>query len=270
MILFVFEGAKREKTIFNTIKQLYFKEAQTFVYSYCSNIYSLYQDMKSLDVFGDSADIVSLLKTRDESKKLLQNYNSSDFSEIYLFFDYDAIQNKLTDCNTTIKELLKYFSNETEKGKLYINYPMVESIRYYKNALPDPDYYEYTVSATVGSNFKKLADNDSKYKNLDFLCAKIKKYADLNQNHYEKIGRIPSEDEINKFRENWYHVIKLNVYKANFICKRSNDCPTSKDDISQSLIFSSQISNYIEPKKEIAILNAFPLFIYEYLKEINI
>ena len=31
MILFVFEGQKREKVIFNTIKLLFFKKTQTFV-----------------------------------------------------------------------------------------------------------------------------------------------------------------------------------------------------------------------------------------------
>ena len=62
MILFVFEGEKREKVIFNTIKQIFFKKTQTFVYCYCCNIYSLYQEMKTLDVFGDAADILHFLK----------------------------------------------------------------------------------------------------------------------------------------------------------------------------------------------------------------
>ncbi len=225
--------------------------------------------MKSLDVFGDSADIVSLLKARDKDNTFIQNHKSSDFSEIYLFFDYDAIQNRICDCNTKIEELLEYFSNETVKGKLYINYPMVESIRYYKKTLPDLEYFKYTVCATVGSKFKELADIDSIYKNLDFLCPKIKKYADLNQSDYKKIGKIPTKEEVIKFRENWIHVIKLNVYKANFICKIKNECPVNKEDISQTEIFNSQLSNYIEPKEEISILNAFPLFIYDYLKEIR-
>ena len=267
MILFVFEGEKREKVIFNTIKQIFFKKTQTFVYCYCSNIYSLYQEMKTLDVFGDAADIFTLLKKRNNS--LLQNYNSADFSEIYLFFDYDAIEANLADCNTEVKELLEYFCNETDKGKLYINYPMVESIRYYKKQLPDPDYYKYTVCVTVGKDFKYLADQDSIYKNLDFLCSKIKKHADLNQNNYEKIGRELTEEEINKFKQNWIHIIKLNVCKANYICNNLNAIPSSKEDISQSEIFGSQLLKYIEPSGEIAILNSFPLFIYEDLKEIS-
>lgn len=39
--------------------------------------------MRSLDVFGDAADSFTLLKQRNNS--LLQNYNSADFSESYLF-----------------------------------------------------------------------------------------------------------------------------------------------------------------------------------------
>ena len=51
--------------------------------------------------------------------------------------------------NEKIKEMLELFDNETEKGKLYINYPMVESIRYFKKELPDEDYIDHQVDVVV-------------------------------------------------------------------------------------------------------------------------
>ena len=44
MILFVFEGARREPMLFERIKYLFFeKETDTIVYSFGNNIYNLYK-----------------------------------------------------------------------------------------------------------------------------------------------------------------------------------------------------------------------------------
>ena len=82
------------------------------------------------------------------------------FSEIYLIFDYD-FQNKnlpLDMMNRQIDEMLDLFDDETDNGRLYINYPMVEAIRYTK-LLPDASYLKYVVSRAdcVESSFKNIA-----------------------------------------------------------------------------------------------------------------
>ena len=49
MILLVFEGKTREPRIYKTVRELFFKDVvldDIFV-SYCSHIYSLYQQMKT-------------------------------------------------------------------------------------------------------------------------------------------------------------------------------------------------------------------------------
>ena len=59
MILFVFEGVKREPDLFRTIQRLYFSNRkEQIVCSYNNNIYQLYKDLQEYD--GDG-DIVSLL-----------------------------------------------------------------------------------------------------------------------------------------------------------------------------------------------------------------
>ena len=64
MILFIFEGEIREPALYKTMKYLFLSSSieDDIIVSYCSNIYSLYKKMKELDVFGDSADIVSVLQ----------------------------------------------------------------------------------------------------------------------------------------------------------------------------------------------------------------
>ena len=131
MILFVFEGVKREPDLFRTIQRLYFSNREEqIVCSYNNNIYQLYKDLQEYD--GDG-DIVSLLMEKFASQKdnpLKDIDRSADISEIYLFFDYDFHNRNLSleEINRQVKEMLETFNNETEYGKLYIDYPMVESI----------------------------------------------------------------------------------------------------------------------------------------------
>ena len=246
-ILFIFEGKKTEQYIMQRIKELYFKDDKYIFVSYCNNIQSLFNELK-MDRY---LDLVGLLKENGtkhpELEKKLEKCNRDEFSQIYLFFDYDIKKtdkhnkDSLETQNEKIKEMLELFDNETEKGKLYINYPMVESIRYFKKELPDEDYYTYTTNLFIGKEFKREAHNSSHYKNLDFITSK-----DKNQ------------------ESNWKHIIDLNIKKANHICSDLNELPSKKISINQQEIFKNQLSKYVS-KNEIAILNSFPLFLYEYL-----
>lgn len=229
------------------IKELYFKDDKYVFVSYCNNIQSLFNDLNK----DDDLDLVGLLKENEtkhpELEKKLEKCNWDEFSEIYLFFDYDIKKpdeynkDSLKTQNEKIKEMLELFDNETEKGKLYINYPMVESIRYFKKELPDEDYYTYTINLFIGKEFKRKAHNSSHYKNLDFITSK-----DKNQ------------------QSNWKHIIDLNIKKANYICSGLNELPSKKATINQKTIFEKQLSKYAYSKNKIAILNSFPLFLYEY------
>ena len=153
--------------------------------------------------------------------------------------------------------MLDFFNDESsDYGKLFINYPMVESIRYSKNPLPDNDYSSYTTQINLGKKFKEKANSESFYKNLDFIAFRI--------NLKNLSLKIPDEKErIEKIRQNWEHLLKMNVQKANFICTGKNDFPENEEDISQDKIFKNQLEKYIAPKKEVAILNSFPLFLFE-------
>ncbi|RHJ79991.1 hypothetical protein DW103_12830 [Parabacteroides sp. AM08-6] len=59
----------------------------------------------------------------------------------------------------------------------------------------------------------------------------------------------------------------MNVIKANFLCKEVTEYPDSKTDIAQHLIFAAQLSKHVNSHEcRVAILNSFPIFLYEYLK----
>ena len=255
MILFVFEGRKREPDIFKTLEYLFFPKGQTIVCSFGNNIYELYRQMKELDNAGD---LISVLREKDRDNPdspFAQGVKSSDFSEIFLFFDYD-FQNKnleLEQMNQQIAEMLSLFNDETDNGKLYINYPMVEAIRYTK-ALPDEHFYQYSVTREdcQKMGFKALAQQFSKYGSLDFITIDFR--------------HISNQKRIEKVKRNWHFLEEQNVIKANYICNRQQSIPNEKDSISQDKIFASQLSQYVLPKDEVSIISAFPIFNFDYFK----
>ena len=256
MILFVFEGKKRETDIFRTLEYLYFPKGQAIVCSFGNNIYELYRQLIEL---GEAGDLISLLRERNKGNPdspFGEDTKSSDFSEVYLFFDYD-FQNRnlsLEQMNKQISEMLALFQDETDNGKLYINYPMIEAIRYTKE-LPDPHYIEYSVSKTDCHDlgFKNLAMQFSAYASLDFIILDRR--------------MPPNLPKIEKVKKNWALLKEQNVVKANYLCNKKKEMPVDKDSISQSAVFDAQLLQFIKPKEEISILCAFPIFIFEYFKQ---
>lgn len=255
MILFVFEGKRREPDIFRTLEYLYFPKNQAIVCSFGNNIYELYRQLKALDGGGDLVSILREKYRNSPESPFGPDTKSSDFSEIFLFFDYDFQNRNLSmeQMNRQLSEMLDLFNDETENGKLYVNYPMIEAIRYTKE-LPDNHYFEYTVSRTSchDAGFKDLAQQFSAYGSLDFIVLNLR--------------REPDQKKIDHVKKNWAFLERQNVEKANYICNNSLSTPLTKESISQDKIFDAQCSKYIEPYDEVSILSAFPLFNYDYFK----
>ena len=256
MILFVFEGKRRELDIFRTLEYLFFPRGQAIVCSFENNIYELYRQLSSL---GSGGDIVSILREKYENSPdspFSPDTRSSDFSEIFLFFDYDFQNRNLTmeQMNKQISEMLELFNDETDNGLLYINYPMIEAIRYTKE-LPDSRFSDYCVSRTDCHNkgFKDMAQQFSAYGSLDFIVIDFR--------------RSPSEKKVSIVKQNWALLERQNVVKANMICNGELDVPVDKGSISQQRIFESQLSKFIVPKNEVSILSAFPIFNFNYFKQ---
>lgn len=239
MILFIFEGAKYEPPLYDGIKTLFFPRSNDQVIcSFCSSIYTFYKRLRDeFDGFADVVDVlkVELMKTDPDNE--IFKYKSADFESVYLFFDYDFYNGNLEMKNRQVEELLEYFNEETENGRLFISYPMIESIQYTKE-LPDREFYTYVVQRedSVGDKFKKDSRQFCHYKGYAYL-------KDVN---------------------NWKYLIQQHVLKANKMTKDSLSWPLNKDDVSQHLIFEAQLEKHVIPNEEVAILNAFPLFLYYY------
>lgn len=251
MILFIFEG-KREETVYQSMESLFFgslPEGESIVRVYDGNIYDLYSTYVQ---YGGDVDIVSLLKDRFAKRGeeiFSKETKVSDFAEIYLFFDFDFHHSHrpINELCEQVSQMLSVFDNETETGKLYISYPMIEALRYTKQ-LPDANFQTYTATRDQSKNFKSLVNEFSFYKNHSFITYSPK----------------CTKDKLLEVKHNWVMLIEQNVEKANWLCTGNKSLPNSVDDVAPGQVFAVQQRDYILPREMVSILSAFAMFLYDY------
>lgn len=133
--VFIVEGESREQQIIDNISRIFFSHKNYTVITLPAgeNIYMLWKRLKVDDFETDVMEV--LRESNDEIRKQLLGLSRDDFSEVYLFFDYDAHQKNLemSVSEDVVRQMLESFDNETENGKLYISYPMVEALRDYES-----------------------------------------------------------------------------------------------------------------------------------------
>lgn len=251
MILFIFEG-KREEAIYKSMEALFFSslpEGESIVRVYDGNIFDLYD---TYEKYGGDVDIVSLLKDRYAKRGesvFSAETKVSDFAEIYLFFDFDFHHSgmRVEELSKRVTQMLQTFNNETEVGKLYISYPMIEALRYTKQ-LPDENFYSYTVTQEQSKKFKELTNSFSDYKNHSFITYR----KGFSKEKYESV------------KQNWVMLIEQNVKKANWLCSGVKSLPATINDIQPLNVFAAQKRDYIIPSGVVSVLSAFAVFLYDY------
>ena len=92
---FIVEGEAREPQVIDNISKVFFKHGNFKIITLPAgeNIYMLWKKLKADDF---DTDIIEVL--RESNKKIreqLEGLSRDDFSEVFLFFDYDAHQTNL-------------------------------------------------------------------------------------------------------------------------------------------------------------------------------
>jgi hypothetical protein len=239
-VLFIFEGENTEPGIVESLKGNLLKGHPIVTCVYRAEIYQLFERIKMDEDF----DIFGLL--RERSRENLSGYSRKDFSEIYLFFDYEG-HSTLAD-DDKIEEMLSLFDNETEEGKLYISYPMVEAIRH----IVDYDTFNLLTVKCKGANCPYMDNN----RECD-QCKKEPKYKMV-------VGRdgLKELQNVNSY-EKWITVIEVHLSKMNYIVNGRYEFPDRIEN--QHTIFSNQLTKYIDKRcPEVSVLSAFPVFIHDY------
>ncbi len=140
-ILVLVEGAKTDLRVLYHLLHIYGIDKNHEVVSYNTNIYVLYKQMFD-DKDPASMDLLQLLKEkeRDPEKKKIFNVH---YSDIILVFDSEPQDSQFS--SKKILEMMQYFTESSDMGKLYLNYPMVEAF-YHMKSIPDKNYNDYIVS----------------------------------------------------------------------------------------------------------------------------
>lgn len=228
VILLVFEGAKPEASIYNSLREHFFNDDdRTIVYAtFNTVIYKLYKGLQKYD--GLDFDLIEELKLNNAN--IPDGIVRKNVAEIYLIFDYDGHATNASD--EKLKEMLKYFDNETENGKLYISYPMVEAIKHLKSGI---SFHETIAEAKKDTQYKKRVNRecDECYKN----------YSQWN-------------------KDNWVIIIQEHCKKLNFLVTDSFSFPEKVFE--QLEIFEAQLEKYINPSNQVSVLSAFPVMLLDY------
>lgn len=245
--LFIFEGSRAEDRYVKKLEQNFLGAGHAIKCVFDAEIYQLYKAIKNED--GFPIDIVSILKERTvENAQILNEYTRDSFAYVYLFFDYDG-HSSLAD-DDKISEMLSFFSDETDGGKLYISYPMVEAIRHFQDL----------------ESFKNLTVK-CKRANCPYIEECEDKDTCMKEPHYKNFSVTdsrPQMSNINSYNSDiWKELILAHLCKANYLVYGTYGFPESL--ISQESIFNSQIEKYISHRcPQVAVLSAFPLYVLDY------
>lgn len=155
--LFIVEG-NHEKNELMEFLLLIFPEIDIKVEDiivYGTNIYMLYEDIvKEYHEDWDSQDIdLAYMVSKKKAYEVL--LRKDDFINIILIFDYERHDPNFDE--NKICRMQQYFSDSTDVGKLYINYPMVESYQHFEQ-WPDNTFAYTSIPVTLqpGVEYKKL------------------------------------------------------------------------------------------------------------------
>lgn len=225
-ILFVFEGQKTENQIAESLTKYFVNENTNVQCAFCADIYQLYDKLYA----DEDLDTFAILKNRPQNTIILSSYERRDFAEIYMFFDYDGHATNAND--ETIKDLLKFFDEETKNGKLFISYPMVEAIKHLSSSI---DFENLSVNAKVNISYKSMVSSEG-------------------SDHLKNLQDLSEDD--------WLEIIDAHLKKMNSIVNNSFTVPSSY--IPQYDIFIKQKEKFIDVDSKVAVLSGFPIFLFDY------
>lgn len=225
-ILCVFEGESREPKYFNSLRAAFFGDNDIYYCCYGNDLYELFdelEDDEDLNIF----DLIEEKNTVEGNKKLFENYTSEDFSQVFMFFDFECHDDKFDI--EKIKKMVSLFSDETSVGKLFISYPMIESVR----DIPSLETFighKVHLKNAVGKLYKPLSVSGiADYQDPRKVCV-----------------------------DRWTNLIRVSVEKTNYMTSGQHG---QYNLVQQTDILNSQI-HLMEQESHLYVLCSFPLFAF--------
>ena len=230
-ILFIVEGENDEVAFVKRLLAKCYANHHYEIYSYRCNIHVLAQTLinEYPSFEDDEVDIQLILKSKEiENSK--RRILSQKYQDVFLIFDFDP--QHVNPHFDTIIRMLDYFSDSADHGKLFINYPMMQSYKHF-SILPDDSFIERRVSIDECRIYKRLVGEMSaftdinKYSYITFVSLIVHH---LRKANYILTGNyvIPSYEEYVSWSgselfmrqwhllesENYFHVLNTSIFLA--------------------------------------------------------
>ncbi len=182
-ILFIVEGEADEGKLLRKLNKIIDTKNAYSIYAFKTTIhemYDIYLELKD----DDSFTLQGLLKEYSDSNTDRSTL-SNRFKSVYMIFDFDPHYQKYSP--KIINEMFEFFNDSREFGKLYLNYPMIQSYRH-MSKMPDPDFKESKVTHSECLRYKQIVGDESDYTDLN-------KYSFVTiinfiYHHYSKLNYI--------------------------------------------------------------------------------
>ena len=174
--LLIVEGYNEKNTLFWLMFKVFpeLDIAYENIWIYGTNIYELYQDIVKEygETWAENYDDIDIPFVISKKQGMQQLAYKEDFSDIFLVFDYE--RHDPGYAADKIEELQKHFEDSTDMGKLFINYPMLESYQHFES-MPDPAFENRHVSAQMhnGNEYKRIVYDTSILKDNIWFPHKI-------------------------------------------------------------------------------------------------
>lgn len=225
-ILLIVEGESDEVRFFRRLFKCCYQKFEYNFYSYKTNLHVLAQELYNNypDFESDNIDIKLVLSSLedDEDKKWALK---EQYTDVFLVFDFEP-----HDHHThfdTVKRMLNYFTDSTGQGKLFINYPMMQSYKHFLS-LPDSSFVDRCVTMEEVKRYKSLVAEES--------C-----FTDLAKYDYKTFFSIA------------YH----HLWKANYVQTGVAQYPSLKSfqKLDCRTIFDNQVVLATSEEKKVFVLN---------------
>ncbi len=252
-IAIITEGLTQEPRYFDSLKATFFpsEEIDVLCLPTEGSIYALWKRLRDDEFQTDLIEVVRECGSTAAVK--LEGKRRDDFQEIYLFYDLDPQQRDLRitydpDMGTVLRSMMKTFNNETELGKLYISYPMVEALRDVKEWSCEPHYRCVVSLQDLETHAYK------EYSSQKNPCT-------CSINPYTHVSRYT--------RETWDMILAIFLIRCGCLFG-SNLSPNQlytwyKENISPAEILEKELSFY-DKGKEVFVLSAFPEWLLDYFR----
>lgn len=173
-LLFITEGEIDEPRFIEKFFKKSISNVEYSIYPYTTTIHTLAKLIfNKNEEIDEDLDIKKVLKEQ-ETDLIKRRMLEKDYTDIVLVFDFEP------HCDSPefkkVGKMLEYFNDSANMGKLYINYPMMQSYKHLKK-FPDNEFKDRKIDTMDVSHYKRIVDKESGYKNLtnyNFpLCMKI-------------------------------------------------------------------------------------------------